>query len=326
MDENKKGDNKMENKQKLLVILGPTGVGKTDISIDVAKKLKGEIISCDSMQIYKYMDIGTAKIMPEEMDNISHYLIDIVYPDNEFTVHDFKIRAEKHIMDINNRGHLPIIVGGTGLYLNSIVYELKFTNVEPNEELRQKYNQVANKYGNEYLHEKLVKVDPISAERININDRKRIIRALEIFNETGRAMSYYNKDFRKESDKYNITMVGLTMDRHILYSRINDRVDKMFNKGLIGEVKKLLDMGYSKDLVSMKAIGYKEIIPYLEGDISLKESKELLKRNTRRYAKRQLTWFRRDKRIKWIDVKQFDSTKSAGEFISTYVETKLLNN
>ncbi len=315
----------MKEKEKLLVILGPTGVGKTSVSIEVAKNLKGEIISCDSMQIYKYMNIGTAKIMPEEMDNIPHYLIDIVYPDEEFTVHDFKLKAEEYIYNINNGGHLPILVGGTGLYLNSIVYELKFTNVEPNFELREKYNLIADKYGNEKLYKELLKIDPISAKNININDRKRIIRALEIFQVTGKPMSSYNKDFRRETNKYNLIMIGLTMDRPILYSRINNRVDKMFEIGLIEEVETLLNMGYTKDLVSMKAIGYKEIFPYLDGRVSLEETSELLKRNTRRYAKRQLTWFRRDKRIKWIDVGKFNSTKSIGEYISNYAERELLN-
>ena len=313
-------------KEKLLTILGPTGIGKTSVSLEVAKNLNGEIISCDSMQIYKYMDIGTAKITNENMNNIPHYLIDIVYPSDEFTVHDYKLKAEEYIYNINFRNKLPILVGGTGLYLNSIVYELKFTNVEPNMKLREKYDQIADEYGNEKLYDKLVKIDPLSAENININDRKRIIRALEIFNETGKPMSNYNKDFRKESNKYDLIMIGLTMDRPILYSRINNRVDKMFEMGLVEEVEGLLNMGYSKDLISMKAIGYKEIIPYIEGKASLEETTELLKRNTRRYAKRQLTWFRRDKRIKWIDVGQFNSLQSIGKFISDYAEGELIYN
>ena len=313
-------------KEKLLTILGPTGIGKTSVSLEVAKNLNGEIISCDSMQIYKYMDIGTAKITNENMNNIPHYLIDIVYPSDEFTVHDYKLKAEEYIYNINFRNKLPILVGGTGLYLNSIVYELKFTNVEPNMKLREKYDQIADEYGNEKLYDKLVKIDPLSAENININDRKRIIRALEIFNETGKPMSNYNKDFRKESNKYDLIMIGLTIDRPILYSRINNRVDKMFEMGLVEEVEGLLNMGYSKDLISMKAIGYKEIIPYIEGKASLEETVELLKRNTRRYAKRQLTWFRRDKRIKWIDVGQFNSLQSIGKFISDYAEGELIYN
>jgi tRNA dimethylallyltransferase len=309
----------METKQNLLVLLGPTAVGKTPISIDIAKKLNGEIISADSMQIYKYMDIGTAKVTTEEMDNIPHYMLDIVYPDEEFTVADFKKESENYIKDINKRGNLPIIAGGTGLYLNSIVYELKFTKVASNEDLRQKYNNLAKTHGNQYIHDILSTIDPISSERINPNDRKRIIRAIEIFYETGKPMSYYNKDFRKETNKYNLAMIGLTMDRAKLYSRINERVDIMINDGLIQEVNMLMDMGYNKKLVSMQGIGYKEIASYLEKEIELDEAIEMLKRNTRKYAKRQLTWFRRDNRIKWIDVNQFDSTNAISEYIIDYI-------
>lgn len=310
----------MENKDNLLVLTGPTGIGKTAISIDIAKKLNGEIISADSMQIYRYMDIGTAKITLEEMDNIPHYMLNIVYPDEEFTVADFKNKAEKYIEKINKSGKLPILTGGTGLYLNSIVYELKFTKVEANEELRKEYDYLADMYGNQYIHDELYKVDAISANRININDRQRIIRALEIFYETGKPMSYYNKNFRKETEKYNLTMIGLTMDRAKLYSRINKRVAFMIEKGLIDEVRKLMDMGYSTELVSMQGIGYKEIISYLEGEAKLDETIEILKRNTRRYAKRQLTWFRRDNRIKWIDINQYDSIEEVSETIISYIK------
>lgn len=310
----------MENKDNLLVLTGPTGIGKTAISIDIAKKLNGEIISADSMQIYRYMDIGTAKITLEEMDNIPHYMLNIVYPDEEFTVADFKNKAEKYIEKINKSGKLPILTGGTGLYLNSIVYELKFTKVEANDEFRKEYDYLADMYGNQYIHDELYKVDAISANRININDRQRIIRALEIFHETGKPMSYYNKNFRKETEKYNLTMIGLTMDRAKLYSRINKRVDFMIEEGLIDEVRKLMDMGYSTELVSMQGIGYKEIISYLEGEAKLDETIEILKRNTRRYAKRQLTWFRRDNRIKWIDINQYDSIEEVSETIISYIK------
>ncbi|NMB27126.1 MAG: tRNA (adenosine(37)-N6)-dimethylallyltransferase MiaA [Tissierellia bacterium] len=310
----------MENKDDLLVIIGPTAIGKTTISINIAKKLNGEIISADSMQIYKYMDIGTAKVTLEEMDHVPHYMLDMVYPDEEFTVADFKNKAEKHIEKINKSDKLPILVGGTGLYLNSIVYELNFTKVEANEEFRKKYDYLADMYGNQYIHDELSKVDAVSANRININDRQRIIRALEIYHETGKPMSYYNKNFRKETDKYNLTMIGLTMDRAKLYSRINRRVDLMLEEGLIDEVRKLMDMGYGKDLVSMQGIGYKEIISYLEGETKLDETIEMLKRNTRRYAKRQLTWFRRDNRIKWIDINKYDSIEKISETIISYIK------
>lgn len=310
----------MKKTKNLLILVGPTAVGKTGISIDLAKKINGEIISADSMQIYKYMDIGTAKIKEDEMENIPHYLIDIVYPDEEFTVAEYKNKAEKHIDKINDYGNIPIMVGGTGLYLNSIVYELRFTAVEANEKFREKYMEIADLNGNQYIYDELLKVDETSAKRINPNDRKRIIRALEIFYETGKPMSDYNKDFRKEVDKYNLVMIGLTMDRAKLYSRINERVDLMLNDGLIEEVQKLLDMGYTKDLVSMQGIGYKEIISYLEKNIGLDEATEILKRNTRRYAKRQLTWFRRDNRIKWIDVNQFNSTEEISKLIINHTK------
>lgn len=309
----------MKNKDNLIVLVGPTAVGKTDISIQLAKKIKGEVISADSMQVYKYMDIGTAKITEDEMENIPHYLINVVYPDEEFTVADFKKAACNYIKRINDEGNIPMLVGGTGLYINSIVYELKFTQVKPNEELRRKYDSIIDKHGSEYLYEELMRVDPISAKRINVNDTKRIIRALEVLHETGKPMSYYNKNFRKEVDKYNLVMIGLTMDRGKLYSRINQRVDIMLDEGLIDEVKMLMDMGYTKELTSMQAIGYKEIISYLEGEMSLDKTIEVLKRNTRRFAKRQLTWFRRDDRIKWVDIDNFASTDAISEYLANYV-------
>lgn len=309
----------MKEKDNLVVLLGPTAVGKTSISIELAKKINGEIISADSMQIYKYMDIGTAKITKDEMDDIPHYMIDIIYPDEEFTVADFKKRASEYIRQINDRNNIPMIVGGTGLYINSIVYELKFARVKPNEKFRNKWNNIADKYGNQYIYEELKNADPLSAKRINVNDRKRIIRALEILHETGKPMSYYNKNFRKETEEYNLVMIGFTMDRAKLYSRINKRVDNMLEQGLIEEVKMLMDMGYTKDLVSMQGIGYKEVIDYLEGNIELNQMIEILKRNTRRFAKRQLTWFRRDNRIKWIDVDQFDSIDSISIYLADYI-------
>lgn len=307
-------------KNNLLVIVGPTAVGKTAVSIDLAKKIDGEIISADSMQIYKHMDIGTAKIKKEEMEDIPHYLIDIVYPDEEFTVANYKKYAEEHINDINERGKIPIVVGGSGLYINSLVYELSFSRVKPNEEFRKRYEEIADTYGNQYIYDELSRVDPVAAKRINPNDRKRIIRALEIFYGTGKPMSKFNKDFRKETDKYNLAMIGLTMDRAALYKRINNRVDIMVEEGLIEEVEKLLSKGYNKELTSMQAIGYKEIIEYIEGNCNLEEAIETLKRNTRRFAKRQLTWFRREKRLYWIDVSKFESIEDISEHIIYHIK------
>lgn len=316
----------MSNKIPLLLIVGPTGIGKTETSISLAENLGGEIISADSMQIYKYMDIGTAKITKEEMKGILHYLIDIVYPDEEFTVSDFKESATKYINNIYNRGNLPIIVGGTGLYVNSLVYDLNFTNVAPNNEFREKYELIADKYGNGVIYEELRSIDPKSAKRIHVNDRKRIIRALEINYVTKKPMSVYYKDFRRYNDDFDVIMIGLTNKREDLYKRINYRVDRMIEKGLIEEVKGLLDMGYTDDLNSLQALGYKEIILYLKNEITLDEAIDLIKRSTRKFAKRQLTWFRRDNRIKWIDVGCFENNHEVSDYIFRYSKNILNKN
>lgn|SRR5690625_1367114 len=310
-------------KEKLFVLTGPTAVGKTSLSIALAKKLGGEIISADSMQIYKYMDIGTAKVKAEEMEDVPHHLIDIVYPDEEFTVSDYQKQATKLIKELNQKGRLPIIVGGTGLYINSLVYELQFAKVPPNEELRQRYEELANTYGNEYLHEKLSRIDEESSQRIHVADRKRIIRALEIYEETGKTMTEYNKNFRKETNKYDLAMVCLNMDRAQLYERINKRVDLMLNDGLVEEVKVILKMGYDKESVALQGIGYKEIIMYLDGQISLDRAVELIKQGSRNYAKRQLTWFRRDKRIHWVDVGDFDGFEELINYLTKHVNDKI---
>lgn len=316
----------MKSKDNLFILIGPTAIGKTALSIELAKRLNGEIISADSMQIYKYMDIGSAKITKAEMENIPHYLIDIISPDEDFTVADFKGNAIKLIKDINNKGKLPIVAGGTGLYINSLVYNLNFTQVAPNDEVRAKLEYLADEYGNEYLHEELQKIDIESAKRISVNDKKRIIRAIEIFKLTGKPMSEHNKNFRKPIEDYNLAMIGLNMDRKKLYNRINLRVDIMLEEGLIDEVEKLLEMGYSKDIVSMQGIGYKEIIMYLEGDISLDRSIELIKQGTRNYAKRQLTWFRRDNRIKWVNVDEFSNLNDLSQYIIDYSKDKIIIN
>lgn len=295
----------MKNKDKFIILLGPTAVGKTDLSIELAKRFNGEIVSCDSMQIYKYMDIGTAKIRKDEMEGIEHHLLDIVYPDDEFTVSNYSDLAKEKIREINARGKLPIFVGGTGLYINSLLYELNFSKVEPNYELRDKYENLAKEYGNEYVHNLLKEIDIVSYERLYPNDLKRVIRAIEIYEMTGEKMSD-NDNFRKPNEDYDSYLLGLFMDRKKLYERINLRVDIMLENGLIEEVKSLLDRGYSRDLVSMQAIGYKEIIDYLEGNICFEDAILLLKRNSRRYAKRQLTWFRKEDRVNWIDVENYN--------------------
>lgn len=297
----------MNKKDNLFILTGPTGIGKTSISINLASKMNGEIISADSMQIYKFMNIGSAKIAKEEMKDIPHHLIDILYPDEEYTVAGFKEDAKELIKDVNQRNKLPMIVGGTGLYINSLIYDLNFTKVEPQFSFRDDLESLAQEHGNEYLHKRLKIVDEISAKRININDRKRIIRALEIYEVTGKPMSKYYKDFRKPNEDYNLVMIGLNMDRDTLYGRINQRVDYMIKDGLIEEVKTLLNMGYSKELISMQGIGYKEIIMYIDGQYTLEKSIEEIKKGSRNYAKRQLTWFRRDDRIKWYNVDKYQN-------------------
>lgn len=310
-------------KEDLLIFMGPTAIGKTGLSINLAKKLNGEIISSDSMQIYKHMNIGTAKITKKEMDNIPHYLIDIINPDEEYTVSNYQEDATKYITDINQRNKLPIVVGGTGLYINSLVYKLNFARIPPNEELRNKYESLAEEYGNLYIHNKLTKIDRISSSKININDRKRVIRALEIYDITGKTMSEYNQNFRQENDKYNLVMICLNMDRESLYERINKRVDIMIEEGLIDEVKKILKLGYSKDSVALQGIGYKEIISFLDGNINLDSAIEKIKQGSRNYAKRQVTWFRRDKRIKWINIDDFDDIDDLNLYIENYVNLQL---
>ena len=309
----------MKNKENLFILIGPTAIGKTDLSIKLAQMMKGEIISADSMQIYKYMNIGSAKVTKEEMQEVPHHLIDNVYPDEDFTVANYKNHATTLISNINKKGKLPIIAGGTGLYINSIVYDLQFTEVPPSETIRNQLELLSN----EELHKKLEKVDKISVNKLNVNDRKRVIRALEIYKSTGKTMSEYNKDFRSENQDYNLVMIGLNMDRKRLYDRINHRVDIMINSGLVDEVKGLLGMGYNKNLVSMQGIGYKEIIMYLEEEISLDESIELIKQKSRNYAKRQLTWFRRDERIKWMNLDDYSNLEQLSKDIIQYTNNKM---
>jgi tRNA dimethylallyltransferase len=312
----------MKNKENLFILIGPTAIGKTDLSIKLAQMMNGEIISADSMQIYKYMNIGSAKVTKEEMQEVPHHLIDNVYPDEDFTVANYKNHATTLISNINKEGRLPIIAGGTGLYINSIVYNLQFTEVPPSESIRNQLELLSN----EDLYKELENIDNTSANKLNVNDRKRVIRALEIYKSTGKTMSEYNKDFRMENQDYNLVMIGLNMDRARLYDRINRRVDIMINSGLIDEVKGLLEMGYNKNLVSMQGIGYKEIIMYLEEEISLDESIALIKQKSRNYAKRQLTWFRRDERIKWMNLDDYSNLEKLSKDIIQYTNNKMIRN
>lgn len=288
-------------KQKLLVIGGPTAVGKTDLSIKLAQKLNGEIISADSMQIYKYMDIGSAKVTTEEMNGIPHHLIDVIDPDVPFSVADFKEYGNKALDKILAKGKLPIISGGTGLYINSLTCNMTFTEAEKDEEYRKYLEALAIEKGNEYIHEMLKECDPVSYKEIHPNNRKRVIRALEVFKLTNKPFSAFNAGEDFYNSNYDVYYYVLTMDREKLYNRINMRVDIMMEKGLLEECIRLKDMGYTSDMQSMQGIGYKEILYYLEGKISLEEAVNMIKQGSRNYAKRQLTWFRRDTRCIFIN-------------------------
>lgn len=288
-------------KPKLLVLLGPTAVGKTKLSIEIAKAFSCEIISGDSMQVYRGMDIGTAKIKTEEMDGVPHHLIDVLNPDEDFSVALFQEWCQTLIPQISERNNLPFIVGGTGLYIESVCYEFKFTEAGADEEFREAQQRFVLEQGPEALHAKLAIVDPVSAARLHYNDVRRIVRALEIYHLTGETLSSRLELQSKESP-YDLCFIGLTMDRQMLYNRIEQRIDEMISIGLVEEVKQLLNQGYSRNLVSMQALGYKEIIEHLEDGVPLPDAIEKLKRDTRRYAKRQLSWFRHMHDISWIDV------------------------
>lgn len=287
---------------KIVVLVGPTAVGKTYVSVELAKRLNTEIISADSMQIYKELNIGTAKITEEEAQGIIHHMIDIINPDESFSVSEFKSESEKIIDNIIEKTKVPIIVGGSGLYVNSLIYDLDFGNAKSDNKIRDYFTSLYNEHGDDFLYEKLKEVDPESAVKIHKNNVKRVIRALEVHEITGQKFSELNTDIRKQSKKYDCVLIGLNMDRKILYERINKRVDKMLSEGLIEEVKSLIEKGYDKNLVAMQGIGYKEIVEYLEGNTELEETVNILKRNTRRFAKRQFTWFLRDTNVKWFNI------------------------
>lgn len=286
--------------KKLVIIAGPTAVGKTDISIKIAKRLNTEIISSDSMQIYKYMDIGSAKVSKEEQGVVNHHLIDIIDPKEEFSVSDYKDKAQNIISKLHNIGKIPVVTGGTGLYINSLICNMSFTESSKDEEYREQIERVARDKGNEYVHSMLKGIDSESYRLIHPNNLKRVIRALEVYHLTGRPFSDFKEDNMYSCD-YDLHYYILNMDREKLYNRINKRVDVMLQNGLIEEVKWLIDYGCTKDMQSMKGIGYKELISYLQGEITYSEAVEEIKKGSRNYAKRQLTWFRKDPRAVFID-------------------------
>ncbi|MGE5416961.1 MAG: tRNA (adenosine(37)-N6)-dimethylallyltransferase MiaA, partial [Acidobacteriota bacterium] len=295
---------------RLAAIVGPTGVGKSKIAVQVARELNGEIISCDSMQIYRGMNIGTAKITESEMNGIHHHGIDLIGPEESYSVTDFQKLARDLIEIINDRGRLPILVGGTGLYYQAVVDDYQLLPIQTDHDLRERLNQEAELKGNEFLHQRLQAIDQQAAEKINPNDRKRIVRALEVIEKTGQTFSSLQQ---RKKGQYRLAAHGLTMPRELMYKRLEERVDKMIAEGLIDEVKDLLRKGYGRELNSMKALGYVQIIKFLDGEQSLEDSILEIKRDTRRYAKRQLTWFRRDDRIKWWDLTDYTEEKITGK-------------
>lgn len=285
------------NKIPLVVIAGPTASGKTRLAIDVAKQFNGEIVSADSMQIYKYMNIGTAKPTAAERAECTHHLIDFVEPDAEFSVADYTALAHKVIADITSRGRLAVMCGGTGLYIDSVVNDVPFGEQDTDYEMRKELNDLAEREGGERLLEILAEFDPVSAQRLHPNNLRRIIRAIEFYRTTGVPISEHQEMTKRIESRYEPVMFCINHTRDILYERINIRVDMMLEEGLADEVKSLMDMGYTKNMNSMKGIGYKEMMTYLNGECTLEEAVEAVKQGTRRYAKRQLTWFRRNKRI-----------------------------
>lgn len=306
----------------LIILSGPTAVGKTSTSIELAKRINGEIISADSMQVYKGMDIGTAKITVDEMQGVPHYLIDIMEPTEEFNVFVFKEKAKQAIEEIYSKGKIPIIVGGTGFYIQAIVYDIEFSQEENDFSYRKKLESLAEEKGADYLFDELRKVDEKSTEVIHKNNIKRVIRALEYYHITGLPISSHNEEQRQKTSPYNYGYFVLTNDRDILYDRINKRVDIMVNAGLLEEVKKLLQKGYAKNLVSMQGIGYKEVIEHIEGNCTYEEAVENIKLNTRHFAKRQLTWFKREKDVDMINVKNYKNASEVCDYIINTLESK----
>ena len=313
-------------KKPLVVLTGPTAVGKTKLSISLAKALNGEIISADSMQVYKYMDIGSAKITEKEMDGVPHHLIDVLSPFEEFHIVRFQELAKKAMEDIYNRGKTPVFVGGTGFYIQAITKDIDFTEGEEDKQYREELSRLAAEKGNEFLHEMLREVDKKSAEEIHANNVKRVIRALEFYKENGFPISQHNEEQKQTETPYNLAYFVLNAPRDLLYERIDRRVDEMMENGLVKEVQKLKDMGCRREMTSMQGLGYKEILSFLDGEIPLDEAVRILKRDTRHFAKRQLTWFRRESDVIWVDKDKFsfDEEKILEYMLSVCKEREII--
>lgn len=307
--------------KKIVTVVGPTACGKTEYAIEIAKKLNGEIVSCDSMQLYKYMDIGSAKPSIEQRVKVKHYLVDEIDPKTPFSVAEYQKSAKKAIREIFNKSKIPIIVGGTGLYLNSLIYEMDFADTVIDQDFRDKMYKTAEENGSEVLYKKLIEQDPVTAKRIHPNNIKRVIRALEACKDGKRIKSFDN--VKTKTKDYDVILTGLTMNRDKLYSRINDRVDILIDMGLDREVKSLIDMGFTSDDISMKGIGYKELIDYFEGKCSFDEAVIRIKTNTRHYAKRQITWFKRYSDMKWFDVTDESNKENSISIMTKWIKERL---
>ena len=310
-------------KRPLVILTGPTAVGKTALSVAFAKAINGEIISADSMQVYRHMDIGSAKVTKEEMEGVPHHLIDVLEPAEEFNVVLFQKMARQAAEEIESRGHIPILVGGTGFYIQALLYNIDFAENDEDRRLRRSLEEIAKEQGASALYEKLRAVDPESCEIIHANNVKRVIRAIEFYEKTGKKISAHNREQRQNISPYRFAYFVLNDDREKIYRQIDQRVDLMMERGLVEEVRALRAMGCSRGMVSMQGLGYKEILSYLEGEISQEEAVYLIKRDTRHFAKRQLTWFKREKEVTWIEKNVFDySSQNMLAFMQDFLNEK----
>lgn len=313
-------------KDKLIILAGPTASGKTSVSIDLAKRIGGEIISADSMQVYRGMDVGTAKIKADEMQGVKHYLINVLDPTEDFNIVKFQNMVKYSIEEIKRNGHIPILVGGTGFYIQSVIYDIDFDTQDDNGDIRKALEEEYDKMGANFMYEKLKKIDSVSAENIHKNNKKRIIRAIEYFLINNALISAHNESQRKKDSPYDFRFFVLNPPRDILYDRINQRVDKMVEEGLVGEVKDLKNAGLSIENISMQGIGYKEILEYLDGEITLDEAIDNIKQNTRHMAKRQVTWFKREKDVIYINPFEFENNEKIVDYMVEKIDMERKDN
>ncbi len=313
-------------KKPLIILTGPTAVGKTKLSIELAKAVNGQMISADSMQVYRHMDIGTAKIRPEEMQDIPHYLIDVLDPWESFDVVRFQTMAKEALEKIYTAGAIPIVVGGTGFYIQALLYNIDFDENDSETGYRSELQSFADRHGVEALHDRLRQVDEKSADMIHPNNIKRVIRALEFYHQTGTRISEHNETQRQKESPYRFVYFVLDDERERIYRRIDQRIDQMLDQGLVAEVKQLRDMGCTRDMVSMQGLGYKEILAYLDGECTLEEAVYILKRDTRHFAKRQLTWFRREHEVRWIERQEYPDEAAMLQAMLAQLPPEFLQN